>query len=323
MIVCKFGGSCTANADAIANIKRIRRNPTRKVFVFSAIGKDYPCDTKMTDLLLSLADQQPNSNQYNKTRAQIINKFQTLVKMTGVDFDIYNPFENVEKTFLQTHDKEFLVSRGEYFTTLIMSKYLDLEFVPAEEVIFFNGSHIDERKSRVRLEHFLENNHKLAIPGFYGMDEFNKIRLFSRGGGDYSGALIAKLIDANCYENWTDVDGIFEVNPNILKSNIIKNMSYSQLEVMTSMDANVIHKDCAKLLSKTKAKLKIRSCFSLSTNFTSVDNRPHPNTQFICYQVSSETAQILVQNRNSTKVVTTKSENLHKQIASEYSKLKQ
>lgn len=321
MIVCKFGGSCTACPRAIKNIKRIKRqDPRRKIFVFSAIGKETPTDTKMTDLLLSMCNLSPKSQAYEKAKGKVMEKFERLLSLTNVTFDIHAAFEDAEHEFLKNADREFFVSRGEFFTTLIMAKFLDLKFVPAEEVIFFKGDKVDFDKTKCALEN-LPACHKFAIPGFYGITEEGKIQLFSRGGGDFSGALISRLLHAHIYENWTDVEGIFQINPSIEKSKIIRRLSFTQLQILTGMDAKVIHKDCANLLCGTKAKLKVRSCFSLSKKYTLVSDQPCKNAKFVCYKFLGDEVKIHVQNREQAKVLTASKDDFLQTIKAEHKNL--
>ena len=93
MIVCKFGGTCTAYPTAIKNIKTLlEESKERKVFVFSAIGKENKQDTKMTDLLIEFADKENKE----ETKEKILEKFEKLLKTTGVKFNITR---HLNKTF--------------------------------------------------------------------------------------------------------------------------------------------------------------------------------------------------------------------------------
>ena len=92
MIVCKFGGTCSASPIALKNIAKIKRNNQRKILIFSAIGKESSLDVKMTDLLICLSKQPPFSDTYKKTRAQIIDKFEKFLTNTKFFFYFKNFF---------------------------------------------------------------------------------------------------------------------------------------------------------------------------------------------------------------------------------------
>ena len=148
-----------------------------------------------------------------------------------------------------------------------------------------------------------------------------RIKLFTRGGGDFSGALIAKLLDASVYENWTDVEGVYDINPNITKGNLIKSLSFSQLQTMTNMDTKVIHKDCARLLSSSNTTLVIRSCFNLSKSGTKVGHTPNSKLSFVCFRLCDNFAEILIQDKAKTTIIKTNKQSLNKTIKAEYQKL--
>ena len=178
MIVCKFGGSCTANESALKNIQTIKKEtPDRTIYIFSAIGKAFSHDTKMTDLLISLCNTPPQSKAYTGIKSQILSKFKTLLNDTQVDFDIELAFCEAEQTFRQSNDKEFLISRGEYFTALIMAKFLNLNFIPAENLIFLNGQIVDESKTQLNLTEALKENKTFVTCGLNSSQEVVEIFL--------------------------------------------------------------------------------------------------------------------------------------------------
>ena len=73
-----------------------------------------------------------------------------------------------------------------------------------------------------------------VIPGFYGRGADGKIKTFSRGGSDISGAVIARAVKASLYENWTDVSGFFACDPKIVASpKCIRELSYQELRELS------------------------------------------------------------------------------------------
>ena len=132
MIVCKFGGSATASKTAVDNLKKLK-NDERIIWVFSAIGKEFDGDVKLTDLLIAYTRK--NSNK-TKIKQQIKNKFTRLKKNTNVDVDTDKFIDEYCNKFDNDLNKDYFISRGEYLTSLIMSKYLDIKFVSAEKIIF-------------------------------------------------------------------------------------------------------------------------------------------------------------------------------------------
>ena len=164
MIVCKFGGRATSNKSTLQNIKKIANsNQNRKVFVFSAIGKFDKSDAKLTDLLFDLAKRISNDSDYNGTLTQIIHKLEWLNQQTKSGLKIKQYLSNCIELYKLTHDTNFLISRGEFITCYMMSKYLNIPFVPAKKIMFFKNDQIDEEKTRSALKHYLRKYGKFAI----------------------------------------------------------------------------------------------------------------------------------------------------------------
>ena len=262
MIVCKFGGGCTTSAEAIKNIKRISKNTNRRVFVFSAIGKHFDGDQKLTDLLISY---------FNSREKDILNeiklKVEKLCKLTCQRVSVKSFLSGLKKT----KDYDTMLSRGEYFTTKIMSKYLDIKFVPAEKIIFFEEGEINYTRVKKRLNFYLKKYQKFGICGFYGVDLEGNIKLFSRGGGDTTGAIIAKAVDADVYENYTDVDGLKEADPKVHpNAKTIKRISYQKMKELSLNGANVLHKSVCEILHGSGIFTKIININNINGDKTTI-----------------------------------------------------
>ncbi len=73
------------------------------------------------------------------------------------------------------------------------------------------------------------------MPGFYGSNLHGEVKTFSRGGSDITGANFANAIEAEKYENWTDVSGMSVADPRIVESPMpIEYVSYREIELAYS-----------------------------------------------------------------------------------------
>lgn len=304
MRVCKFGGSCLTSATAIKNIKKLKKMSNgRKIFVFSAIGKENLKDEKITDLLIDYTNA-PHKATQDEIIEKIIKKYEKLAKITKINVNIQEKINKYKNNYLKNHDKNYFISRGEYLTAFIMAKYLKIKFIPAEKVLYFKGKKIDEKLSTKKIKYYLKKYKKIVIPGFYGINLNKKIVLLSRGGGDVSGAIFAKLSNAKIYENWTDVAGIYQVNPTYLKSQTIQKLSYDDLAFMTQMDTKVIHQDCATILKGLHVTLQVGSAMDLSLKKTKVSDDYQNSLPFICTKKDLQKVQIFVcQNFQKFQIV--------------------
>ena len=92
---------------------------------------------------------------------------------------------------------EYVASRGEYLNGLILADYLGYEFIDAAEIIVFKkNGRLDENSTYEAITNRLSKVEKAVIPGFYGASPDGKIKTFSRGGSDITGAIIAKGVGA-------------------------------------------------------------------------------------------------------------------------------
>lgn len=288
MIVCKFGGTSTTTKAALENIFKISKSKKRKIFVFSALGKFFDKDKKITDLLIDFTLKRDK-----KILKEIEEKFSVLKKQTNINMNSRRYFLDIEKS----NDQNYIISRGEYITAKIMAKYLHIKYIPAEKIITFENGNIDKEKTKHKLQMFLKKHKRICTGGFYGFDAISrKIVLFNRGGGDTTGALISLLLGAKIYEVYTDISGVKVANPNIVKNpKVIKKISYQDMDKISSCDGKVLHKSVCEILFKSKTKIKVINTFCLKENKTTIDNKNH-KVRYICFKEQDANNIIYVKN---------------------------
>jgi len=112
-------------------------------------------------------------------------------------------------------------------------------------------------------------NQKYVFGGFYGSDTFDKIKLFERGGSDVTGAWIASALNAEIYENWTDVSGFFVCDPRIVPNpRKIDCMSYQQLKILSTLGAGVLHHKSVYPTKRKNIPINIKSIYKPQENGT-------------------------------------------------------
>ena len=153
-----------------------------------------------------------------------------------------------------------LASRGEYFSALLMADYLGYSFLDAELWVRFRfDGTIDKEASYAALQRLAEGR-SVVIPGFYGVTPDGKIRTFSRGGSDITGALAAAALNADVYENWTDVSGILMADPRIVPDPLpIERITYNELRELSFVGAQVLHEGTVFPVREKNIPLNIRN----------------------------------------------------------------
>ncbi len=244
--VVKFGGSSLASAEQFKKVGEIIRSETsRRYVVPSAPGKRYRRDTKVTDMLYSCYALAEEEKEFKEELRQIRERYQEIIDGLSLDLSLDAEFIKIEHNFKEHAGKDYAASRGEYLNGIVMSAYLGYEFVDAAEVVFFkeNGE-FDALRTNEVLGERLKKMENAVVPGFYGSNPDGSIRTFSRGGSDITGSIVAKAVQADVYENWTDVSGFLIADPNIIPNpEKIETITYRELRELSYMGASVLHEE--------------------------------------------------------------------------------
>ena len=245
-IVTKFGGSSLADANQFKKVKDIIfSNDERRYVVPSAPGKRNSKDSKITDLLYLCHAHVSTGISFDEVFNHIKDRYCDIVKDLNLDFNIGKHLDIIKKDLEEGASSDYAASRGEYLNGLILANYLGFEFIDAKDVMIFNidGS-LNSEETNSALHCKLLKVAKAVIPGFYGADKDGNIITFSRGGSDITGALVAASINADLYENWTDVSGFLMADPRIINNpKPISKITYSELRELSYMGASVLHED--------------------------------------------------------------------------------
>ena len=241
--VCKFGGSSMADAAQYKKVKEIiMADPTRSVVVVSAAGKRFKGDHKITDLLYLCHAHIKYGVDCGSVFSMIADRYREICRELSLKTDIEALLQKLWAEMNAGMSQDKLVSRGEYFSAVLMADYLGYDFLDSELWLKFNfdGS-INKEESYEILEH-LATNRRVVIPGFYGAMPDGHIQVLTRGGSDITGALAGAALGADVYENWTDVSGILMADPRIVDNpSTIGRITYSELRELSYMGAQVLH----------------------------------------------------------------------------------
>lgn len=261
MKVCKFGGSSLADGQQFKKvIDIILQDDQRNVIVVSALGKKDSEDNKITDLLYLTVAHIRYGVKYHDLFDAIINRFKEVITYLNLSNKVMDELMQL-KDELPILDEDTIISKGETFTSKILAEALGYRWIDAKDLFFFNydGS-FNQEKSFLTIQSIISKNDKVVIPGFYGCLPNGKIKLMKRGGSDISGAYLASALQAELYENWTDVSGIYMANPKIINNpQPIATISISELREMAYMGATVVHEDAIAPLLNTKIALNIKN----------------------------------------------------------------
>ena len=262
MKVVKFGGSSMADAGQYRKIRDILlADPERKVVVVSAAGKRFSGDHKITDLLYLCHAHTQYGVDCSNIFEMIRSRYLEIRDELGIQLDLESEFAALKSGLdRKMVSQDELASRGEYFSAKLMAAFLGFQFVDAADWIRFKFDGSVDQESSYAL---LKDRYKgfgVVIPGFYGMMPDGKIRTFTRGGSDITGALAAAALDADVYENWTDVSGILMADPRIVDDpQTIPEVTYDELRELSYSGAQVLHEGTIFPVREKNIPLNIRN----------------------------------------------------------------
>ena len=260
--VVKFGGSSLASAQQFKKVGDIiRSDEARKYVVPSAPGKRFDGDTKVTDMLYHCYAVAQEGKKFDDLLKKIKERYDEIISGLGLSLSLEEEFKVIKEQFKAKAGSDYAASRGEYLNGIIMANYLGYEFIDSATVIFFKeDGTFDADKTNQVLGKRLENVERAVIPGFYGAYENGVVKTFSRGGSDVTGSIVAKAVQADLYENWTDVSGFLVADPRIIDSpEVIQTITYKELRELSYMGATVLHEDAIFPVRKEGIPINIKN----------------------------------------------------------------
>jgi aspartate kinase len=273
-IVCKFGGSSLASAAQFAKVRAIiEADPRRCIIVPSAPGKRDAGDAKITDLLYLCHHAASVGADFSAPFAQITGRFAALERELDVDAGLGRHLQEVREELLRGASADYAASRGEFLCGQLLAAWLGAEFVdPAECVVIGGGGSVDAVTWELLPPRLAVEGRRIVMPGFYGRDAAGRVKTFSRGGSDVSGAVAARAAGALLYENWTDVPGMLMADPRIVDNpRPMAEVSYAEIRELSYMGASVLHEEAMTPVREVGIPIHIRN----------TNDPAHPGTRIV------------------------------------------
>ncbi len=257
----KFGGTSLCNAENFTKVKNIiLADKARKYVVPSAPGKRFPGDEKITDLLYLCYAKNSNGMSFDDTYEQITERYVGIEKELGLKTNIALELSAIKKNIFAGASEDYIASRGEYLSGLLLADFLGFDFYDAAELISFHADGTYDDETTQKWTQKLAETQNVVVPGFYGRKRDGSIKTFSRGGSDITGAIVARAVQADVYENWTDVSGFLMADPRIVENpKVISVVTYSELRELSYMGATVLHEDSIFPVRRAQIPINVRN----------------------------------------------------------------
>ncbi|UUX35354.1 aspartate kinase [Fundicoccus culcitae] len=275
MKVAKFGGSSLSSAQQLVKVGNIiKHDPAIRFVVVSAPGKRHNDDYKVTDRLIDLAIAQKNGLDMEAIQADIIGRYQSMVDDLGLDQAIITSFKLTLNKYLETLKGNYprlldaLKSCGEDFNAQLITAYfnqlginaryispLEIGIIVTDEPA--NAQLLPESYDLIR--EWRNQDELLVIPGFFGYSKSGNIVTFPRGGSDITGAIITRGVQADIYENFTDMSYIYSAHPKMIDNpHPIAEITYREMRELSYAGFSIFHDEALEPLYQVNIPVMIR-----------------------------------------------------------------
>lgn len=258
MKVCKFGGTSLASAEQLQKVANIvRADSSRKIVVVSAPGKRFKEDTKVTDLLISLADVALANGDVEEPLRLVVQRYEQIARELDLPKEIVSVIEEDLQGRLALKgegDREFIdlmKASGEdnsakLFAAYLQSLNVDAHYIDPKEVgLLVSKEYGNAQVLPEAYDNLYELRNRegiLVFPGFFGYTPEGTLVTFPRGGSDITGSIVAAAVEAELYENFTDVDSVYAANPNVVDNPVdIKELTYREMRELSYAGFSVFH----------------------------------------------------------------------------------
>lgn len=314
--VIKLGGTSQCKIGYDRLIQHIKKDLNKKYFiVLSAISG-------VTNNLVKFIETK--NNTYIDNVLEINYK---LIKELNLDINefklVTDKFQEICKNYITSYDindtykKSEIIGYGEVLSTNIFYAYIDYDYdFKFKSLKLYNSyEHIKSKKEIYQCEsseefYFEFDIHNIAIDiiifqGFIGSTPSGKKVLLGRGGSDTTGSLIAAKLNANCYEVWTDVNGIYTADPNITKNvKLIKKIDYELVQELAAMGAKVMHPLSIQPCAEKNIPIIVKNTFNLESLWGDI------NTCITNTNLEDVSKDIFIATQKSQAVFNIKSPNM-------------
>ncbi|MED0658800.1 aspartate kinase [Bacillus smithii] len=288
MKVVKFGGTSLASGKQIQKVLNIViSDPKRKIVVVSAPGKRFADDTKVTDLLIACARKKLRGEDATDWLEAVVERFASIAMDLEMSNDIVKEIRADLEERLRGYkgDPErfldHMKAAGEDNNAKLIAAYfqergIEARYVsPKEAGLIVTDEPGNARvlpESYKRLYSLREQSGIIIFPGFFGFSKNGDVVTFSRGGSDITGSILANGVKAELYENFTDVDAVYAVNPNFVSHPTeIQELTYREMRELSYAGFSVFHDEA--LIPAFRAGIPV--------NIKNTNNPSAPGTKIV------------------------------------------
>ncbi len=266
MRVLKFGGSSLADADRFLRAADIIANNAQQeevAVVLSAPGKTTNKLVAVIEGALRNGEAELQINELEESFKTLFAEIQKVVPNldgTGYDNQVKTSLSQLRQFvhgisllgMCPNNVNARIISKGERVSIQLMKAVLEAKgqqasLIDPVEYLFAQGDHLEAMVDvDISTQNFrqkpLPQGHVNIMPGFTAGNEKGELVTLGRNGSDYSAAVLAACLRADCCEIWTDVDGVYNCDPRLVEdARLLKSLSYQEAMELSYFGASVLH----------------------------------------------------------------------------------
>ena len=279
MKVCKFGGSSLANAAQLNKvIDIVLADPARRIVVVSAPGKRFSGDTKVTDLLIALAKTALAGENTDRQFGAVVERYAEMadeLKLGGeivrnIEMDLMDRIAQVA-TLQPDEFMDLLTAAGEDNNAKLVAaafvargkkaRYASPKDTGLVLTGQFGDAQLDPASYATLSRAFSDFEGIVVYPGFFGYRMDGSVATFPRGGSDITGSILAAAVRADVYENFTDVDSVYPVDPRIVPEvkTGIDTMTYREMRELSYAGFGVFNDEAIFPAVQARIPINVRN----------------------------------------------------------------
>ncbi|NQY88319.1 MAG: bifunctional aspartate kinase/homoserine dehydrogenase I [Colwellia sp.] len=271
MRVLKFGGSSLASAERFRQVADIIKDKSQSSKVAVVVSAPQGVTNHLVAMAENISDEAKmvtDLNHFKRAITTIIDDLSASLAnfnsqhceqaLTNYEQQLQRYMQGTTMlSYCPEHIRARIISTGERLSVAILdsvlqSSGLQVSLLAPEKFLFTNESSLNAVADLVlSKEKFIVEYEKLnqvsLMPGFIGISvnkdgSEGQVTTLGRNGSDYSAAVLAVCMEAECCEIWTDVDGIYNADPRMIKeAKLLDYLSYQEAMELSYFGASVLH----------------------------------------------------------------------------------
>ena len=294
MKVMKFGGTSVGSAQRMKGVASLINDGEDKIVVLSAMSGT-------TNSLVEICGYLANNNPEGAN--EVINKLETLYRKhinelfsteeykqqtLSLVREVFNYLRSFTKQLFTSVEERIILAQGEIISTNMVTNYLKEQGISAHLIAALDYMRTDKNGEpdatyiKEKLTDVLASSPKAQIyitQGFICRNINGEIDNLQRGGSDYTASLIGAAIGASEIQIWTDIDGMHNNDPRIVKgTNAVRHLHFEEAAELGYFGAKILHPTCIQPAKFANIPVKLLNTMEPQAPGTTINNDADPGT---------------------------------------------